>query len=391
MTGLPPERRNELKPISRLMLAGALTLGVVSTFAPDATADGGRREKGIGFSGAAYTATNDAQHNRVIVFRRATTGSLVRYRSFRTGGAGTGAGLGNQGGVTLDAEGRRLFVVNAGSDTVSVFRVAGYGLSLLDVESSGGAQPISVTSHGDLLYVLNAGDASQNANISGFALSPHGSLEHLAGSTHDLPGSVAGPAQIGFSPEGRRLVVTGKGTNNIVTYAVGDDGIAADPVVTTSEGTTPFGFSFSPRGRLLVSEAAGGAAGMSSVSSYEIALDGSLQAVTSALMTEQSAACWLVATRDGRYAYVTNTGSNTVTGLGVARNGALSLLDDDGVTAGSGSRPIDAALSRDGRYLYVLGGGDGSMSVYRVRPNGVLVPLGGVHGLPEGTNGLAAQ
>jgi len=391
MTGLSPERRNELKRISQLMLGGVLTLGLVAMFTPNAAADGGVHKKASGFSGAAYTATNDAHHNRVIVFRRGTTGRLVRFRSFRTGGAGTGAGLGNQGGVTLDAEARRLFVVNAGSDTVSVFKAAGHGLSLVDVESSGGAQPISVTSHGDLVYVLNAGDASHNAGISGFALSPHGTLEYLAGSTTDLPGNVAGPAQIGFSPEGRTLVVTGKGTNNVVTYPVGDDGLPGDATVTMSEGTTPFGFSFSPRGRLLVSEAAGGAAGMSSVSSYEISPDGSLEAITSALMTEQSAACWLVATRNGRYAYITNTGSNTVTGLDVARDGALSLLDGDGVTAGTGSSPIDAALSRDGRYLYVLNGGDGSLSAYRVRANGALVRLHGVHGLPVGTNGLAAQ
>jgi 6-phosphogluconolactonase (cycloisomerase 2 family) len=98
-----------------------------------------------------------------------------------------------------------------------------------------------------------------------------------------------------------------------------------------------------------------------------------------------------VATRNGRNAYVTNTGSHTVTGLAVARDGALSLLDEGGVTAAAGSGPIDAALSRDGRYLYVLNGGDASLSAYRVRADGSLGRLAGVGHLPEGTNGLAAQ
>jgi 6-phosphogluconolactonase len=373
--------------ITRLML-GVLTLGLVVMFTANAGAHGLDFGAFSSFSGAVYTATNDGHHNRVIVFRRAATGRLIRLGSFRTGGAGTGAGLGNQGGVTLDAEGRHLFVVNAGSDTVSVFDVRSYGLALVDVAPSGGAQPISATSHGDLVYVLNAGG---DGNISGFELSPQGKLSPLAGSTKPLGDAAAGPAQISFSPDGQTLVVTEKAANNIVTYLVGDDGLPSDPMTTPSAGMTPFGFSFSARGRLLVSEAAGGAAGASTVSSYKIRFDGSLETVTSSLSTNQSAACWLVATKDGRYAYITNTGSDTVSGLSVARDGALSLLDPDGVTAGTESTPIDAALSRDGRYLYVLNAGDGSLSAYRDRANGALVRFRGVHHLPEGTNGLAAQ
>lgn len=389
MTGpLEKKERNEMNRITRLTLLGVLTLGLIGMSTVSATALGFGFKGFDSFSGAVYTATNDADHNRVIVLRRGATGRLVPFRAFPTGGAGTGAGLGNQGGVTLDAEGRHLFVVNAGSDTVSVFQVRRYGLSLVDVAPSGGVQPISVTSHGDLVYVLNAGG---DGNISGFELSPHGKLSPLAGAIKPLGDAASGPAQIGFSPEGRTLVVTEKAANAIVTYLVADDGLPSDPITTPSAGMTPFGFSFSPHGRLLVSEAAGGAAGASTMSSYDILADGMLQPITPALPTTQSAACWLIATKSGRYAYITNTGSHTVTGVGVARDGALSLLDSDGVTAAAGSGPIDAALSRDGRYLYVLNGGDASLSAYRVRANGALVRIRGVHGLPEGTNGLAAQ
>lgn len=340
------------------------------------------------FSGAVFTSTNDAGGNNVVAFARDGRGNLKHIGNFPTGGTGTGSGLGNQGGVVLDQEGRYLFVVNAGSDSISVFRVLHQGLVLRDLEPSGGSRPISLTVYGDLVYVLNAGGAG---SITGFELSRHGTLSPLADSTRPLGGNGTGPAQIGFSPNGRLLVVTEKATNTIVTYLVDDDGLPGEPVVTASAGVTPFGFSFGNRGRLLVSEATGGAMGASTVSSYDLLSDGSLVPITAALPTAQSAACWLVTTRRGRLAYITNTGSNTVTGLRIARDGSLSLLDEDGSTAATGATPIDAAVTRNGQFLYVLDSGDGSLSAFRVRFDGALDPLPGMGGLPAGTNGLAVK
>lgn len=339
-------------------------------------------------AGAVYTMTNADDGNAVLAFRRSARGRLTFADAYATGGDGTGGGLGNQGGVVLNRSGSRLFAVNAGSDSVSVFAVAPRGLKLLSVTPSGGSRPVSVTTHGDLVYVLNAGG---DGNIAGFELTPDGTLKALQGSIKPLSGSGTGPAQIAFSPEGHVLVVTEKATNNLVSYFVGDSGTPQGPFVTPSEGITPFGFSFGQRGRLFVSEAFGGAAQASAVSSYDVAKDASLTPITSSLPTFQSAACWLVLTGNGRYAYTTNTASDSVTGLAVARNGELELLDPTGYTAAAGDGPIDAALSRNSRYLYVLNGAEGSLSAYRVRGNGSLKQIPGIAGLPAGANGLAAE
>ncbi len=77
------------------------------------------------------------------------------------------------------------------------------------------------------------------------------------------------PAQIEFSTDGYVLVVTEKGTSIIDTYVVDDNGLAGPPNFFASEGTVPFGFSFSKRNRLYVSEA-----GTSSASSYQVYPDG---------------------------------------------------------------------------------------------------------------------
>ena len=58
----------------------------------------------------------------------------------------------------LPTRGHVLLAVNAGSNTLSLFRVArGDKLLLKQVVASGGEFPVSIAVRGDLVYVLNAG------------------------------------------------------------------------------------------------------------------------------------------------------------------------------------------------------------------------------------------
>jgi 6-phosphogluconolactonase (cycloisomerase 2 family) len=98
-----------------------------------------------------------------------------------------------------------------------------------------------------------------------------------------------------------------------------------------------------------------------------------------------------VITRNGRFAYTSNTGSNTISGYGLSRAGELTLLDANGVTATTGSGPIDLALTKNSRFLYSLDGGSNAISAFRVEEEGSLTPTPGASGLPAGANGLAAR
>jgi DNA-binding beta-propeller fold protein YncE len=64
--------------------------------------------------------------------------------------------LASQGSLTYDPVHALLYAVNAGSNTISVFAVAGDRLFLRQVIGSGGVFPVSVAVHGDLVYALNA-------------------------------------------------------------------------------------------------------------------------------------------------------------------------------------------------------------------------------------------
>ena len=341
-------------------------------------------------AGAVYTLSNAAAGNAVLAFDRAPDGTLTAAGAYSTGGLGTGGGLGSQGALVLSRDGRFLFAVNAGSDEVSVLRVRPRSLELVATVPSGGDQPTSVTVHQDLVYVLNAGGAG---NIAGFRFGNDGALSPIAGSTRPLSTTASAPAQVEFSPNGRVLVVTERSTNVISTYLVGSDGLVAGPNVNPSAGATPFGFAFDNAGRLLVSEAFGGAADASASSSYRLHGDGTLTLLSGSVGTTETAACWLVVTNSGRFAYVTNTGSGSVSGYRIKRDGRLRLLDADGRTGetGAGSAPIDAAFDVASRFLYTLNVGNGSISVFAVRANGSLGPLAGVAGLPASAVGLAAR
>jgi 6-phosphogluconolactonase len=368
--------------LSRLRRWGAITVVLAFATAVLATADAMAHSS----PGAVYTLTNGAGGNAVKAFDRGADGTLTPAGDYATGGTGSGGGLGNQGAVVLD--GKRLFAVNAGSDSISSFRVKHDRLELIDVEPSGGDQPISVTVDDEVLYVLNAGGAG---NIAGFHASKKAKLSPLAGSTRPLSGGGVGPAQISFDPEGETLVVTEKNTNLIDLYEVDDDtGRTEGPRSQASAGATPFGFGFDWRDHLIVSEAFGGATDASAVSSYELD-DGELEVITPSARTTETAACWIVVTDDGRYTYTTNTGSASITGYSIGRGGKLALLDADGRSATTGAGPIDMALSRESRFLYALSSGDDAIDVFRVEHDGGLTAAGSVPGLPDGATGLAAR
>jgi 6-phosphogluconolactonase len=340
--------------------------------------------------GAVYTMSNAADGNSVLVFNRRINGHLAPAGAFATGGLGTGGGLGKQSAVVLDQSDRWLFVVNAGSHEVSVFEVHAAGLQHLETRASGGFRPISLALHDDLLSVLYAGgNIGEGDNITGFRVRPNGTLMPLSDSTRPLSAAVTDPAQIAFTPDGSVLVVTEKSTNQLVTYTVRNNGQPSDPIVQDAVGTTPFGFALGKRSQLFVSEAFGGAPNASAMSSYTVSHQGDLQVNSPSVGTTQTAACWVVVTPDGRFAYVTNTGSGSISSYEISFDGGLTLLNARAGKTGPGSSPIDMALTHDGRFLYALSGA-GKIDAFRVQAQGGLASLPGVEVLP-GSNGLAAR
>jgi 6-phosphogluconolactonase len=340
----------------------------------------------VASSKTVYTMSNDATANEIDAYLRAADGSLAALGSYATGGKGTGAGLGSQGAVALDAQNSRLFVVNAGDNSLSMMALESDGSVMLDSHvDAGGVDPVSVTVHGNTVYVVNTGDGTTPANISGFSISGT-ALNPIADSSRPLSADDAGPAQIQFNADGSLLIVTEKETNLLDTYTLDASGVADGPNAYPSLGQTPFGFAFSQGGQVVVSEAFGGMAGESATSSYAIGTTGSLSSISSSVPSGQSAACWVAVA--GNYAYVTNAKTDNLSAYQVAANGGLSYL----WSASTGMGPIDESVSGDGKFLYVLDAGDQTFSIYGIdQQSGLLMQKTAFTGLPASAAGVVAR
>jgi 6-phosphogluconolactonase (cycloisomerase 2 family) len=335
-----------------------------------------------------YVQTNSAPANYVQTFTANNRGVLTAGPLFATGGAGNPSGnpplgipfLDSSGSVTLSDNGRLLFVVNAGDNTVSSFRVTSAGLVLADRETTGGTRPISTTSTGsDLLYVLNS--ASGSASISGFRVGRDGELSPIPGSI--LPTSTPAsdlPASISFDKTGRVLVVADRGSSTLDTYVVDGDGLAHGPTSQASTGDGPFSAAFTPRDTMIVSNEHFPLVSDSTVSSYSLEPQKDATPLTLTPIDQQAAnaggACWTVITKNNKFVYVTAPFSGDIVAFPIGSDGTLgpsmNVAHPSGLT-------LDESLSRNGRFLYVLdsnGFSTDSVLSYRTNSNGTLSFIG---------------
>lgn len=392
----PPDGPRSGARFAAIATLAALVLAACTDTTSPASPAEARASRSVGEGAAAiggvFVTTNGADGNAVVAFARGADGTLTPTGTFATGGSGTGGAvdpLTSQSALALSRDNSRLYVVNAGSSSISTFAVSGGALALLGTVPSGGTEPVSLTVSRGRLFVLNAGS---NA-IAEFALGGDGMPAPAPLATGVLANPASGASTIAASPDGRFVLVTERAANAIDVFSVAPNGSLSTPVTTHSSGSTPFGFGFTPRGQAIISEAAG-AAPNGAVSSYSLGSDGSLSLITASVSTYQRATCWLVVTPSGRFAYAANAGSGSISGYAVAADGSLRLLDSDGRTAitGDGSAPLDLHLSRNGTFLYVLKAGAGSIGAFAVAADGKLEALPDTPGLvpASSSQGLAA-
>jgi 6-phosphogluconolactonase (cycloisomerase 2 family) len=322
--------------------------------------------------GALYTQTNDPAGNVVQAFDRDALGELTPAGTFPTGGAGLAALGGRQGAVALSGDESTVYAVNAGSNSVSAFRVTRDGLALADLAGSGGIAPDSVDEHHGRIYVLNSGGTP---NVTAFRAARDESLEAIPGGSRDLPGAV-GAAQVSVTPDGSALVVSERLSNRLETLPLDSAGRPGAPVITASGGAVPFGFGFGHRGDVIVSEA-----GASTVSSYRLGAGG-LDLVSASLPVGFGAACWVAVSPNGKLAYTGNA-SGSISGFAIAPDGSLDPIGTVPMPS-----PRDLAFSRNGRFLYAIGSA-GRVTGYRVASDGALDEVTSVPAA-AGLTGIAA-
>jgi 6-phosphogluconolactonase (cycloisomerase 2 family) len=343
---------------------------------------------------AVFVMTNNADANQVLAFQRDANGILHSPHSYGTDGRGSGGTvdpLASQGSLTLSTDGAWLFAVNAGSGDVSVFRVNGARLELTDHVSTEGSEPNSVAQFGSLVYVLNTAGSS---SVVGFRFN-NGRLVRIPDSLRFLSANAAASGSVAFSPDGRLLIVTEKTTNNLDLFKVLSDGSLSQATITKSVGPGAFSAVFTRNDVALVSETGPGAPNTSAISSYSVQSSGTLTPISSSVPTLGSANCWNAVSPDGRFVYVSNSGSGSISGFAIGSGGTLTPLPGTILAVNpTGSANIDIAVSSDGKFLYSLNAGTGAVGMFAIQPtNGTLTDLGTAGSLPAaaGLNGIAAN
>jgi DNA-binding beta-propeller fold protein YncE len=317
------------------------------------------------------TMTNDPDSNQINVYDAETHVLLQTLSTHGRGGVG-----GNARGVKQDG-GRLVAVVNNGSGSVALFRRDGDLLRFDKIVATTSA-PVSVDFGNDHMYVAGA------TRVDSFVLHER-SVEWLDGTTElSLAGGGVPPAgstgQVGVVGE-HQLLVTLKsdpdpGTVDIVALDRGRIAGTAPTAVSAPAGTlAPFGFATYPDGTALITLA----------HSNQDALfrDGSFASVVAA---GQAASCWM--TRAGKYVFVANTGSRTISRLvGTGNNVFVDSPVAAPIPTGS---PAD--LDADSGVLGVIdhGAGQSHLSVFSYNQFGELAAVGTAInvGVPD-ANGVA--
>ncbi|KIF75414.1 hypothetical protein QR77_18945 [Streptomyces sp. 150FB] len=365
---------------ARAIAVGATAIAAAAVFASPASAaaHGQAGHQSPARSAApVFVQTDNPAGNAVVAYHRAADGTLTKAGSYPTSGLGgilDGSAvdhLASQGSLAYDQAHHLLYAVNAGSDTVTVFAVDGDRLERTQTITSGGKFPVSITVHGNQVYVANAldGGSIQGYLRVGDRLVKVPTWHRALGlDPAAAPQFLNTPGGISFTPDGSALVVTTKANgSSIDVFRLGLLGTpSAKPVVNAEAGAVPFGFTFDARGRLVVTEA-----GPNAVATYTLARDGKVTQVDQKA-TGGAATCWVIGA--GGKLYASNAGTGTISGYSEDTHGKLTALGDTATDAGT----VDVAASSDGRFLYAQTGKSGAVDEFRVNGDGSLTAIGSV-------------
>lgn len=371
----------------RITAIGLLVLGIVNSLAGAGVRAIARSVEGDDPARSfVYTITNPDGPNAVAAYERnPETGELIFLGTYPTGGRGAGRLIDSQSPLVVNTEGTLLFAVNPGSDDISVMAINDDGsLALRDGPvPSRGVEPASLALRGDLIYVANKGDAVDPPNYSGFLVENDGTLTRIKRRIGLVFGD--NPTQVLFTRDGGTLIGIRFGSGGLDCYAVRPNGrLRLRSQLNDQRG--PFAAVFNPVAgeQLIVADAR-----LPGASSYVMREDRSLTQITSVSNRPERAACWIVAHSDGSRAWVSNTGTNSLSLYTIGAEGSLNLASTHS-TAAYGRTPFEIALDPGNRFLYQLNVGSGNQSIHTLRVVDGIQDAGladvGAIGLPAGSS-----
>ncbi len=383
--------------------------------------------------GAVYAMSNNLKINTIIAYTRTASDEFVFLGEFQTGGKGavlnSGSGVDpliSQNSIVVTPNKKFLLAVNAGSNSVTVFRImSDFKLKVISTAPVFGKGPvaIAVNRFGRLVYVASAdldgrfkSAADSMGALTGFTLSSSGRLRRIGRSLRKLP---TRPSDVVFAPDDRSLVVASnnafsdalpKMSDAVLSFHVFRGGLLSIRPVDGSSSTTPG----SPPDRSLpaiigltvvkvrgvqfvvVPEIRTGQTG--SVSSFKLSSAGKLSPVSvdvligTSITEGERAPCWIVFNSRKNAFFVTDAATGSVSSFRfkAGRVKLISAVAASGVSSLDGA--IDVAITPDDKFLLVHGGVAGEVGVFKIQKGGARLEfVKNLEALPTGnTQGVVA-
>jgi DNA-binding beta-propeller fold protein YncE len=285
--------------------------------------------------------------------------------------------------VATDPSGKYIYVANKGDGTVSQYTIGTNGnltpMSTPTVATGSGPVSVTVDSVGLFVYVTNFNDGT----VSQYTIGTDGSLTPF--SSDDTPsafstgsGSNSQPASAAVDPAGWYLYVVNSNDNTVSEFYrifVGSGDVNSNGTVVT--GPSPDYMAVDPSGNYAYVTIRGNG----TVSQYLIGTGGSIPDPEGGRLTPMSTPT--VATESnpqsitidpsGKYVYVANNGSNTLSQYAIGAGGTLTPMSRAAIAAGT--NPYYVTVDFSGKYVYVTNKGDNTVSQYTIGAGGSLTPM----------------
>lgn len=315
--------------------------------------------------GAVYVHTNDPAGNKVVISTVSAGGALAYSSSVSTGGNGVGGSVGadalfSQDSVTVGDN--FLFVVNAGSSTLSTFAISNGGLTLtlLNTAPTRGTFPVSVAYSSALkaACVLNGG--SNNGvtcfNVSSTSGATFASTVALSVSgLLDVPTGPAGTfGDINFDTNGAQVLVAFKGLPGTAgtVYAIPlQSGLQLGTPVANSISGSQLLFTLTNIGQTSTWLYADPAFGYGTVTVSGSTVTGA----STVAIRGQNASCWSAySPRSGKAYVIDANGTVNVVSVTTSTTPAPAQWVVTGVTVATGLLDATLAVFGSQEYMFVV-------------------------------------
>jgi YVTN family beta-propeller protein len=267
-------------------------------------------------------------------------------------------------GAAASPDGRSLYVVNQGSDTVSQYDISADGTLTPKTPAAvpTGSSPfgIAVAPDGAHVYVVN----HVADTVSVYDVEADGTLS-TAGAAAPAGG---GALQVAIAPDGASAYVTNFSDGTVSQYDVQPDGsLLPKSPATVAAAPSPAGIAVSPDGDsvYVTNRSTAG-----SISQFDVAADGTLTPKSTPAVAAGVQPVGVASTGDSVYA--SNFGDNTISEYNAAADGALTPKATPQVS--SGRNPWGLRAAPDGASLYVAAYSDAAIRQYDIGPGGQLAP-----------------